>query len=220
MSITQQIDRALMVLIAAVLVATVVIAYVSPSYFSLVFAAEDRLVENGTALGLFISSLVLARNAGSLTSSGRKGAAVLMLIYAAMFFMASGEEISWGQRIFGWESGEFFVENNKQTETNFHNLMIGDFHLAKTLFGPILTICILLYLVVLPLLYTRSPRIAALADRLVIPVPWLRHGLIALAASVIIGLLDVNRRWEVYELIFALLTVSIFLLPQNKSKIS
>lgn len=220
MSIAQQIDRALMVLIAAVLVAAVVIAYVSPSYFSLVFAAEDRLVENGTALGLFISSIILARHAVSLASSGRHGAAIFTLVYAAMFFLASGEEISWGQRIFGWESGEFFVENNKQTETNFHNLVIGDFHLAKTLFGPVLTLCILVYLVVLPVLYKRGGRIAALVDRIALPVPWLRHGIIALVASVVIGLLSVPRRWEVYELIFALLTVSIFLLPQNKSKVS
>jgi hypothetical protein len=42
--------------------------------------------------------------------------AVLLLIVMA------GEEISWGQRIFGWATPEFFRENNIQGETNFHNM--------------------------------------------------------------------------------------------------
>ncbi|QIE46825.1 hypothetical protein G5B38_15570 [Pseudohalocynthiibacter aestuariivivens] len=220
MTLLSQIDRALMALIAAVLAASVVIAFVNPTYFWATFAAEDGLVEYGTAICLFASSVVLAFNARGTSARGLRLAAVLTMLYALMFFLAAGEEVSWGQRVFGWESGEFFQNNNKQDETNFHNLMIGDIHLTKTLFGPILTFCILLYLVVLPLLYTRSPRIAALADRFAVPVPWLRHGLIALVASIIITVIDVQRKWEVYELVFSLLTVSIFLLPQNRDKVT
>ncbi len=41
---------------------------------------------------------------------------VLGLIY---FFF---EEISWGQHIFGWESGSFFKLHNSQNETNIHNI--------------------------------------------------------------------------------------------------
>ena len=139
-------------------------------------------------------------------------------LYGLLFFMAAGEEISWGQRIFGWESSEFFLENNKQDETNLHNLMVGDVHLTKSLFGPVLTVVILLYLVGLPLVYPKGGRIADLADRMAVPVPWLRHGIIALIASIVIALLPAGRKWEVYELIFSLLMVSIFLLPQNPSK--
>ncbi|WP_113913693.1 hypothetical protein [Roseovarius dicentrarchi] len=218
MSLLRKCDAALMVLIGLALIAAVVIATVSPEYFSLVFAAEDRLVENGTALFLLVASVVLAVNAVSLWRRGRHGAALLTALYALMFFMAAGEEISWGQRIFGWESREFFKQNNKQYETNLHNINVGGVQLTKTLFGPVLTICILLYLVGLPLIYPRGGRIAALADRMAVPVPWLKHAVIALVATVIIALLTVDRKWEVYELIFSLLMVSIFLLPQNRDK--
>ena len=220
MTVLQQIDRALMALIAAVLAASVVIYYVNPTYFWSTFAAEDKLVEYGTALFLLVTAGILALNARGLAGRGLRLATVLTLLYALMFFLAAGEEVSWGQRIIGWESGEFFQQHNKQAETNLHNLMIGDVHLTKTLFGPILTACILLYLVVLPLLYTRSTRIAALADRLAVPVPWLRHGIIALVASGIIAMIDVQRKWEVYELVFSLLMVSIVLLPQNRDKVT
>lgn len=214
------IDRALMGLIALTMIATVVIYFWDKEYFWRTFAAEDKLVEYATALFLLVASVVLALHAVSLGARGARLAAVLTAIYALMFFFASGEEISWGQRIFGWESGEFFQAHNKQVETNLHNLVIGDFHLAKTLFGPILTICILLYLVALPLLYPRVPAIARLANRLAVPVPWLHHAWIALGTSIIIALIDVSRKWEVYELVFALLSVSIFILPQNRDKIT
>ncbi|RKF14028.1 hypothetical protein D6850_12680 [Roseovarius spongiae] len=220
MSRLQQFDRVLMAVIVAVLVATVAIALIDPVFFWSVFAAEDGLVEYGTALFLLVACFVLLAHSRSLWRQGRRGAAALTAFYALLFFLAAGEEVSWGQRIFGWESGEFFQQHNKQEETNLHNLMIGDIHLTKTLFGPILTFVILLYLVVLPLLYTRSTKVAALANRFVVPVPWLRHAAVALAASIVIALIDVQRKWEVYELVFSLIVVSIFILPQNRNRVT
>ena len=37
------------------------------------------------------------------------------------------EEISWGQRIFGWESPDYFKSQNLQGETNLHNIITGPF---------------------------------------------------------------------------------------------
>lgn len=214
------IDRILQALILAALATAVAIYLRDPGYFSQTFAMEDGAAEYGTALFLFVASLVLLGHAVSLSRRGRAVAVVLMGLYALMFFAAAGEEISWGQRIFGWDSGEFFRANNKQLETNFHNLVIGEVHLAKTVFGHILTTALLLYLVVLPLVYTRVGLIRRLADRLVVPVPGLRHAFWAVAASLVIAAIDVNRKWEVYELVFSLLAVSIFLLPQNRDKVT
>lgn len=41
---------------------------------------------------------------------------------ALILFWMAMEEISWGQRIFGWETSDYFLENNMQGETNLHNL--------------------------------------------------------------------------------------------------
>ena len=223
MTLRRQFDLAALATVVALLGVTLVIYLVSTDYFSGVFAREDGLVEYGTAICLFAGSLILLSHAVTLKRGGRGGAAVLMGVYALMFFMAAGEEVSWGQRIFGWESGEFFQENNKQFETNLHNMIIptpfGDFHLAKTLFGPFLTVTLLLYLAVLPLLYRRGGAIARLADRIVLPVPGIRHAVLAVAASLVIAAIDVSRKWEVYEFVFGLLVVSIFLIPQNRDKL-
>ena len=216
----QTLEKSVMALIAATLVATVVIYAWDRVFFTMVFAAEDGTVETGTALFLLVASLVLGKNAIALNAQGRRGVAALTLFYALLFFLAAGEEISWGQRIIGWESSEFFQENNKQDETNLHNLIVFGTQLTKTLFGPILTAVILVYLVVLPLLYVRTDRVQRLSDRFAVPVPWLKHGIIALFASILIALIDVDRKWEVYELVFSLIVVSIFLLPQNRDKVS
>jgi len=41
-------------------------------------------------------------------------------------FLASMEEISWGQHIFHFPSSRYFLENNLQEETNLHNLIDGN----------------------------------------------------------------------------------------------
>ncbi len=48
-------------------------------------------------------------------------AAMYAVVLLGLFFMI-GEELSWGQRIFGWETSEALREINKQEETNLHNI--------------------------------------------------------------------------------------------------
>ena len=85
--------------------------------------AEDGLLETLTfAIELAASFVFLA----CIRLNGRKGGATgvtaLLAAMAAVCFLVAMEEISWGQRIFGWESSEFFREYNVQDETNIHNL--------------------------------------------------------------------------------------------------
>lgn len=219
-----KIDRFLMSTIITVLMLTVGISLWDNLYFSLKFAAEDGAVEYGTAIALLIASIILVKNALALRGKASKLAVGLTFFYALLFFFGAGEEVSWGQRIFGWETSEALKELNKQDETNLHNLEIGGLHLAKTLFGPVLTVAILLYLAVLPWLYSRSSRVRNIANKFAVPVPGLRHAVLAILSSLVIvavdSLLDVSRVWEVYEFIFSLLVVSIFLLPTNRDKVT
>ncbi|MEQ9261180.1 MAG: hypothetical protein RIG84_18995 [Roseovarius sp.] len=218
MDTATRIDRTLQGAIAAILGLSVALHFWDPIFFTEGYAYEDGPVEYGTALCLLASSLLLLANAGALAGRGLRLAAVLTAIYGLVFFFGAGEEISWGQRIFGWESSDFFKQNNKQMETNLHNLVVGDQALSRTVFGKGLTAVVLLYLVALPLLYPRVAIIRRLADKLAIPVPGLRHTIAALASSIVIAVIDQNRKWEVYELIFSIVMVSVFLLPQNRHK--
>ena len=223
METLEKIDRALMSTIITVLMLTIGISMWDKIYFALKFAAEDGVVEYGTAIALLISSIVLFKN--GLSIKGRAGALAVSLtfFYSLLFFFGAGEEISWGQRIFGWETSEAMKEINRQDETNLHNIEFGGVALTKHLFGPVLTVVILLYLVALPLLYPRVGWVQKTADAMAIPVPGLRHAAIALIGSIIVAIIDafdVDRVWEAYECVFALLTVSIFLLPTNREHVT
>jgi hypothetical protein len=183
------------------------------------FAIEDGPVEWGTALCLLLSSLVLTRNALALRGRGALAVAMTAL-YALAFFFAAGEEISWGHRLLDREVPEFFLENNAQGETNIHNLVLGDVKLVKTVFGGGLSLVILLYLLVLPLVYARVGAVARLADRLAVPVADRRHMILALVATLVIVAVQMATKWESYEFVFSLLTVSIFLRPRNADTVT
>jgi hypothetical protein len=94
----------------------------SPELFSRL-GREDGIVENLSALLALVAcsvSLVAAwRLHGSRRSS--KGHVFLLAGLAGVFFLISMEEISWGQRIFGFESPTPYLEN-VQHETNIHNV--------------------------------------------------------------------------------------------------
>ena len=135
-----------------------------------------------------------------------------------LFLFGAGEEISWGQRIFGIESGEFFQGNNLQKETNFHNLEVGGVKLNKLIFSQLLTLVMAIYLLIMPFLYQKYKGIKKLVDMFVIPVPQLSHIAAFLINTIFIAILpNLSRKWEVYELFFAVIFLLIFLNPVNKS---
>lgn len=193
-------------------VAALYFAVARPDDFTTVFAREDGIVEYSTAILLFCASLALLGLA--LRNSGyRKG---LLALYALAFFFAAGEEVSWGQRIFGWESGEFWQENNYQGETTLHNLVVGDVHLAEEVFGNALSLILLSYLVVLPLVYPIASWARRFCDVLAVPVPSRLIALLAVLWTVLIVWIDLPRNWEVYEFAFSVFACLIFLNPINR----
>ncbi len=46
---------------------------------------------------------------------------IFLVLYCLGCIYFAGEEASWGQHWFGWETSEFFLEHNDQKETNIHN---------------------------------------------------------------------------------------------------
>jgi hypothetical protein len=187
--------------------------------FSEGFAAEDGPVEYGTAVLLLLSALVLMGQAVRVLRSGRPVKSALLALYGLAFVFGAGEEVSWGQRLFGIETPEFFQERNAQGEITIHNLNWGEDHIAHTIFGNFLSIVLLTYLVVLPLLYPRVRFVAALANWFMVPVGAPRHAVGALLGAAVMMVVDLPRQWETFELVFALLALSIFLAPENAAQL-
>ncbi len=207
------------ILINILLLASLYYGFTDATYFNEVFAKEDGTIENLTAIGLFmISILQLTR---VFKFKNQKGTFWILgtLFFALLFFFGGGEEISWGQRIFNIQSGEFFEANNLQNETNLHNLEIGGVKLNKLIFSQLLVFGLVIYLLILPILYRKSIKIQNITDRFAIPVPQIQHTIAFIVSTIVIVIIPkmADRRFEVHELIFALVFLLIFLNPYNKN---
>lgn len=92
-------------------------------------AAREGLIEQIGAL-LFVGSSILSFLAFLTVlrkpRSERKQRPVLYLLLAAFFFVAFGEEVSWGSHGISDKEREDLFPNNIQNEFNIHNLTIFD----------------------------------------------------------------------------------------------
>ena len=80
---------------------------------------EDEWVENLTAVWFLLAGFLLFGTAWMERSFFRR--CVYILGGMAMVF-AAGEEISWGQRIFGFATPDFLMHLNESKEFNVHNI--------------------------------------------------------------------------------------------------
>lgn len=147
------------------------------------FVTEDGFAESLQVvfyLMAFVFSLVVS------VRHWRTGDRLMGLLYlglaGALFFLI-GEELSWGQRIFGWQTADTYVAINKQDETNLHNVYgVGAaFKWIQLLVGAFGTIP--------PLLVWRWNRLAPYRDRLWAVVP--HYTLIAYFAMMFV--------WRIYR---------------------
>jgi len=91
------------------------------------FTAEDGFSENLQVVFWLMTFFLCFFISRQEWRSGDRLIAVLYGVLSIAVFFLIGEEISWGQRIFGWTTSEEFAAMNKQHETNIHNIHgIGD----------------------------------------------------------------------------------------------
>ena len=82
---------------------------------------EDSVLEWGQ-VACFLVAAALAAVATVRLRARLPVAAVLVGGFALLAVFAAGEEISWGQRIFGWGTPEALSAVNHQDETTVHNI--------------------------------------------------------------------------------------------------
>jgi len=113
------------------------------------FRDETGVVENLTVLLLLIA---LGVTVYALCRFGKElhfGLIIFLLVYCLGCIYFAGEEASWGQHWFGWETGDYFLKINDQQETNFHNTSV----LLDRLPKAILSLLIFAGGVVAPLIF-------------------------------------------------------------------
>jgi hypothetical protein len=179
---------------------------------------EDGPVEWLTVVGLLLLAGLCFWRVVSLKDQRPRLFLWVTALWGAAFVFGAGEEISWGQRLLGLSTPEWFAEHNRQGEINLHNLVVQGHDLTKLLFGRVLVLGLAAYLLLLPLLYQRSTAVAGLADRLAIPVARGRQAVVFVLLTVVIQLPEIpGRESELFELAAVFLILIVFLNPLNRN---
>ncbi|MCW3075071.1 MAG: hypothetical protein JWP69_2140 [Flaviaesturariibacter sp.] len=181
------------------------------------YIAEDGIVEWLTVLGLLLGSATCFRRVVNLRRTRSLFFLFALFLMGAILFFGAGEEISWGQRLLGIQSPDYFKENNAQGETNIHNLIIGGQKLNRIIFTIVLAIALCVYIVVIPFLYRRKQWMRRTVDYFGIPLPQPYQIIAFLAMFALVQLIPhMGKRDEISEEGTALLLFLIIAFPLNK----
>ncbi|MGH8544797.1 MAG: hypothetical protein ACREX3_14460, partial [Gammaproteobacteria bacterium] len=98
------------------------IRYYDSATYSVLFESEVGIVELATPAVLLVA---IAAGGAALRYRGRFPGVWLnlwipLVVLACLYF--AGEELSWGQHLFGWVTPEYLNRINDQGETNIHNI--------------------------------------------------------------------------------------------------
>ena len=202
--------------LAAVAIATgILLFYTDVARFEQ-YVKEDGIAEWLTVAGLLSGSFVcLSRFVGLL---GKKsGWFLLVTLGLALFlFFAAGEEISWGQRIFGLKTPEYFQQHNAQQETNLHNLVVSGVKLNKLIFSILLVGMLAVFLLIVPLLYQKNRTARKFLDKSAVPVPQFYQVLAFITVFILTTLIRHGKNAELLECCGALLFFLIVRYPKNR----
>lgn len=219
----QPAERLVLINGAALFGLGVILALFNPDYFHDVYSAEDGVMEWLTVMTLATVAVLIA---GRLRRGYREFGWMQRLVLALLALLAvfgAGEELSWGQRLIGIDSPEFFRDHNRQGETNLHNLEVAGANLNKLLFAKGFLVFFILYLAVLTPLYHRSGRVRALADNCGVPIPKpyqiAGYAVVILAVEGLLNLapVDVPRRGELTEFAIPVLAALNIIYPFNQA---
>ena len=101
-----------------------VLTYLSVTYYWEVrwFTGEDGVTEWWSVATFLAAAAMAALTARALVGSGYAVIGGINALLAVAFLSGALEEVSWGQRLFGWSTPGALAGINKQSETNVHNI--------------------------------------------------------------------------------------------------
>ena len=180
---------------------------------------EDGWVEYLTTLFLLLGAIIMGIKAVKAVRNKIPKQILFYTLTCLAFIFGAGEEISWGQRIFGVESGEYFIENNYQGETNLHNLEIGGVDLNILIFSQLMFLVLVSYFIFLPILAWKVKWFRKQVLDFGVPLPRLHHMIMLFATNIFIPVfIAMKKESELHELALTGILFLIFLNPAKRIK--
>ena len=203
---------------------SVFLAQVNQDAFRYRLVAEDGFTETVTALSLLVVMIVCIHRLVKLRRHRSRIFLCMTGFIALVGLFGAGEEISWGQRIFDWQTPAYFLEHNKQEETGLHNLVIEinnkKISINKVIFGTGLALAMLVYLFIMTPLYRRHRSsggpFAGFIHQFAIPMPrnYQVIGYLVVVACAEL-LIDSSKRGEITEFAGSIIFLLNVVYPDN-----
>lgn len=175
------------------------LSHVDRHLFEGYYVREDGPIEWLQFEALILAAVVCFKRFFELRKTKPNLFLFCLIALGLIFIFGAGEEISWGQRILGVKSPEFFIQHNSQEETNFHNLIVGGKKINKIIFGVGLGLSVAFYMLLLPYLYRKYEKIKKLSDQFAIPIPKLVYILLYLVLVIVVEITASAKRGELIE---------------------
>jgi len=209
-------EKIILFVAAALGLAGLILSHAAPEYFKTTYVVEDGFIEWLTVVALIASAILMLRRAWVLRSVRSRVFLSVTAMAAAVFVFGAGEEISWGQRLFSIETPGWLEEKNKQSEMNLHNLVISGVSINKLVFSKLLAVVLLVYLIIIPLLCKKRPRLATRIDAFGIPLPRTWHVIVWISVLVVTEtLVATTKRGELREVLLCTILFVQLLRPLN-----
>lgn len=178
---------------------------------------EDGWVEYLTTLFLILGAIMLGINAVKAAKKRDIKPFIFFSLSMLVFIFGAGEEISWGQRLLGVETGDYFMENNYQGETNLHNLEIGGVDINKLIFSQLMFSVLIFYFLFLPFLVYKFKFFRKLVLDFKVPMPRIHHTVMLLITNfAIVFLINMKKESELHELALTGIFFLVFLHPARR----
>ncbi len=190
----------------------VVWARIDEPSFKLHYVREDHFTEWMSVVALVLGSILCFYRVWVFRNSRKFLFLASTFVLGCLYFFGAGEELSWGQRIFGIQSSDFFMTHNSQGETNIHNLVIGETKINKLVFGLMLGIFIGIYFIIFPVLYRNFEWAKKWINKLAMPLPTYVHIGAYIVLFLLAELSGSGKKGELLELggtwIFLMMTLN------------
>ncbi|MGZ3787527.1 MAG: hypothetical protein ACXVLQ_03340 [Bacteriovorax sp.] len=184
-------------------------------YFESAMVAEDGFFQWMIFYTLLFASVMCFYRASILKPFRGSVFASCLVISGILFLAFAMDEISWGQRIFGFHSTPFFQSHNSKMQMNIHHLVINGFHLNNLIFTVAIKILATLYFLVLPFFYTKLEKIKAFVNRFAIPLPRYTQTGAYLVLAGLVSLIPSDFRYVIFEFGFYWILVLMMYNPLN-----
>ncbi len=204
----------LLILIAVILLVGFVLVFTNLPVFER-YTVEDGVVEWLTVIGLLLASATCFSRAVQLRAYRSWLFITGCILLGLLLFFGAGEEISWGQRIFGIESSEYFQQNNTQGETNLHNLIVGGVRVNRWVFSFFMTAFMAFYVIFMPLLYRNKKWMQRFVTYCGIPLPKVYQAVGFVVLFALTTLIPHEKRAELLEAGAAFMFFLIIRFPAN-----